>query len=131
MEIQIEFTDSAGSYNKEFLRSAFPYFASLFDSGMSDARYTATTTVAPGSQTFFRKTNYSLPMTRAIFECFFRFSEDEIKLESATRILENIEYIRDDSEEVAGTIGAAIMFLQVYFSGEITVIYCIPFRSMI
>ena len=57
-------------------------------------------------------------MTKAIFECFFRFSEDEIKLESAAGILENIEDIKDGSEELAGSIGAAIMFLQVRIRGE-------------
>jgi len=55
MKIQIEFTDSAESYNKEFLRSAFPYFASLFDSGMSDAKYT-TTTVPPRTQPSLERT---------------------------------------------------------------------------
>ena len=54
-------------------------------------------------------------MTKAIFECFFRFSEDDIKLESAAGILDNIEAIKDDSEEFAGSIGDAIMFLQVQF----------------
>ena len=54
-------------------------------------------------------------MTKAIFECFFRFSEDDIKLESAAGILDNIEAIKDDSEEFSGSIGDAIMFLQVQF----------------
>ena len=51
MKVQIEFIDTAGSYNRDFLGSVFPYFAALFDSGMSDARYT-TTTAAPNQSLF-------------------------------------------------------------------------------
>jgi len=52
-------------------------------------------------------------MTKTIFECFFRFSEDLIKLESAAGILENIEDIKDDSEEFGESVRHALMFLQV------------------
>ena len=55
-------------------------------------------------------------MRKIIFECFVKDkknAEDAIKLESAAGILDNIEDIKDDSDEFPESIRDALMFLQV------------------